>query len=360
MPIAAIHIGTAHYAFKSMIRDMGGELVEPPPTSHHTLSLGTRHSPETVCLPFKLILGNFIEALELGADTLVFPTSFGPCRMGYYARTHQRILQELGYHFRMVTFGAAQGILKPAKSIFPNASTARIIKSLVFGIAKLAALDALQDACRKARAMEKEIGSATHILSQGMEAVEQAGDYGSLKRVKRDYLEKFEKLHREEGEAPLRVAMLGEIYVVMETFPNYDMEVELGKLRVEVRRPQSWWWWLKGKYVLPFFSAPDEKKWLRQAALPYLRRDIGGEAWETVGGKRVYARLGYDGLIHLLPFTCMPEIMAQNIMPTTPESLPVLTIICDEQMGKAGLVTRLEAFTDLLSQRRHQLRRQPA
>lgn len=357
MPIAAIHTGTALYAFKSMLRDMGGDLVEPPPTSHRTLSLGTRYSPEAICLPFKLILGNFIEALEMGADTLLFPTSFGPCRMGYYARTHQRILKELGYEFQMVTFGAAHGILKPAKTVFPTASTARILKSLAFGIAKLAALDALQDACRKARAVEKDQGCATQLLGQGMTGVDRAGDYASLKRVKRDYLEKFALLPRGDGEAPLRVAMLGEIYVVMEAFPNCDMEVELGKLRVEVRRPQSWWWWLKGKYVLPFLSAPDEKKWLRQAAQPYLRRDIGGEAWETVGGKRVYARLGYDGLIHLFPFTCMPEIMAQNIMPTTPESLPVLTVICDEQTGKSGLLTRLEAFTDLLRQRRRQLRR---
>jgi len=60
----------------------------------------------------------------------------------------------------------------------------------------------------------------------------------------------------------------------------------------------------------------------------------------------------YDGLIHLAPFTCMPEIVARNIMPSTKENIPVLTILCDEQITKTGMLTRLEAFVDLLERKR--------
>ena len=60
----------------------------------------------------------------------------------------------------------------------------------------------------------------------------------------------------------------------------------------------------------------------------------------------------YDGLVHLAPFTCMPEIIAQNIMPSTKETIPVLTILCDEQLAKPGMLTRLEAFVDLLERKR--------
>ena len=95
----------------------------------------------------------------------------------------------------------------------------------------------------------------------------------------------------------------------------------------------------------------DEKKRIHRAARPYLKRDIGGDGWESVGEKVLHAK-EYDGLIQLAPFTCMPEIIAQNIMPSTKESIPVLTITCDEQMGKPGMLTRLEAFVDLLERRR--------
>jgi len=48
----------------------------------------------------------------------------------------------------------------------------------------------------------------------------------------------------------------------------------------------------------------------------------------------------------------MPEIVAQNVMPSTREDIPVLAVTCDEQQGKQGLLTRLEAFVDLLEFRR--------
>ncbi|MDO8687838.1 MAG: hypothetical protein Q7K41_04540, partial [Dehalococcoidales bacterium] len=50
--------------------------------------------------------------------------------------------------------------------------------------------------------------------------------------------------------------------------------------------------------------------------------------------------------------TCMPEIIAQNIMPKTKENIPVLTILCDEQTTRTGMLTRLEAFVDLLASKR--------
>ena len=95
----------------------------------------------------------------------------------------------------------------------------------------------------------------------------------------------------------------------------------------------------------------DENRKIHKAARPYLKRDIGGYGWESVGEKVLYVD-HYGGLVHLAPFTCMPETIAQNTMPSTKEDIPVLTILCDEQMGKAGMITRLEAFVDLLERKR--------
>jgi predicted nucleotide-binding protein (sugar kinase/HSP70/actin superfamily) len=61
-----------------------------------------------------------------------------------------------------------------------------------------------------------------------------------------------------------------------------------------------------------------------------------------------------DGVIHLYPFTCMPEIVAQNILVqgTRALDIPLLTIIASEQTGEAGVETRIEAFLELLAERR--------
>ncbi|MDP7470553.1 MAG: CoA protein activase, partial [Dehalococcoidia bacterium] len=112
--------------------------------------------------------------------------------------------------------------------------------------------------------------------------------------------------------------------------------------------------WTKFSFFNPF--AKDYQVEIHEAARPYLSRDVGGDGWESVGEK-VFHSNHWDGMVHLAPFTCLPEIVAQNIFPATPGGLPVLTILCDEQTGKPGMVTRLEAFVDLLWQRKRKARR---
>ena len=154
--------------------------------------------------------------------------------------------------------------------------------------------------------------------------------------------------------SPLRVGIIGELYVVMEPFVNMDLEVKLGMLGVEVRRTKTTFfseWTNLGAYINVLTS---EKNKLQKYARPYLNRDVGGHGLESVGEKVRLGREGYDGLIHLAPFTCMPEAIAQNVMLNTREDIPVLTLLCDEQMGEAGMTTRLEAFVDLIERRRKQ------
>ena len=83
-------------------------------------------------------------------------------------------------------------------------------------------------------------------------------------------------------------------------------------------------------------------------------RDIGGEALESISDVAYANERGVDGIIHISPFTCMPEIMSQNIFPTMRENceIPILTLIMDEQTGRAGYITRLEAFVDLMKRRK--------
>ncbi len=55
-----------------------------------------------------------------------------------------------------------------------------------------------------------------------------------------------------------------------------------------------------------------------------------------------------DGIIFLLPFNCGPDgDIARHMIETTDK--PVMTLVLDELQSSAGMLTRLEAFVDLLS-----------
>ena len=73
------------------------EVIVPPNTTKRTIALGAKYSPDFVCVPFKYNLGNYIEALEKGANVLI--QAGGGCRYGYYAELEEKILKDLGYDF---------------------------------------------------------------------------------------------------------------------------------------------------------------------------------------------------------------------------------------------------------------------
>jgi len=354
MRVAMPHMGTVYIPFRSLFDSLGVEFIAPPATNQRTLSLGVRYSPEGSCLPFKLTLGNLIEAAEMGADTLLMPSGSGLCRLGYYARNQQHVLRELGHDAEIVCVGFSErklfGLLETIKRLSNNAPWAKIISGFRYGLAKLNALDRIERAVQKVRPVEKQKGTANNLYVRAVGAIEQADSYAALKRVQKDYLEQLGSVPRDEAVTPLIVGIIGEFYVLLEPFANLDVEKELGKLGVEVRRTTFVSEWTKFTLFLNPLGM-NEKDRIHQAALPYLKRDIGGDGWESVGEKVL--RTGeYDGMIHLAPFTCMPEIVAENIMPKTKENIPVLTILCDEQLGRQGMLTRLEAFVDLLEHRR--------
>jgi len=348
MRLGLTHMGNIDVVAKAVANKLGIDLVMTPSASQGTLDLGVKYSPETACFPFKLQLGNMIEALELGADTLVMPGDLGPCRMGYYHKVLEQILCELGYKFTMVT--QTRGIMHMVKYLTNGASLGKIIASFRFGLAKLKTVEKLEREVHKIRAIERDKGEATRIYREGIKAIDNASDYGDLRQAKREYLQKLMNLPTITSPAPLKVGVTGEFFVVIDPFTNMDIEIELGKLGVEVRCHISISEWVR---LNPFIYALGlrEKDKSHKAAMPYLSHHVGGDGWQSVGERILHAR-DWDGIVHLEPFGCLPEIMARNIMPSIKEGPPVLNIIYDEHTGKAGMITRLEAFVDMLHRKK--------
>jgi predicted nucleotide-binding protein (sugar kinase/HSP70/actin superfamily) len=156
-----------------------------------------------------------------------------------------------------------------------------------------------------------------------------------------------------EDARPLRVGVVGEIYGTIDPFTNLELESRLCAMGVEVERCVTISDWLVEHMIKGALHLPRDLRFAR-AARPYLGADIGGHTRETLGHTVLHALDGFDGVIQLYPLGCMPEIVAQCILPRIIEDyrIPVLTLIVDEMTGETGYMTRVEAFLDLLVQRR--------
>jgi predicted nucleotide-binding protein (sugar kinase/HSP70/actin superfamily) len=66
------HMGNYHIPIEYLLKHLTyHEIKVAPPITKKTIELGTKYSPDFVCIPFKYNLGNYIEALESGANVLI-------------------------------------------------------------------------------------------------------------------------------------------------------------------------------------------------------------------------------------------------------------------------------------------------
>lgn len=354
MRVTFPHMGNLWVSVTAMLQYLGVEVVVPPPTTKRTLTLGSRYAPEFACLPLKLNLGNFMEARELGADTILMAGGCGPCRFGYYAQVEHAILEDLGYRYRLVVMEPPQKhageLLAKIKYITGHRSWLEVAKAIWFGYQKARLLDELERRLHFLRPREKQKGSADRAFTEALQIIAAARHPRELAGAAARARCLLSGVAFDASRSVLRVGIVGEIFTLLEPFANYDLEKKLGHMGVEVDRSLYLSEWINDHLLFGLGGGRSLKKEARRAAVLYLNHFVGGHGQETVGSTVLYAKQGYDGVIQLLPFTCMPEIVAGSILPRVQDDLgiPVLTVVVDEHTGEAGLITRLESFVDLL------------
>ncbi len=354
-------MGTIYIVIASLIRSLGGEVIIPPKTSKKTLSLGTKYSPEAICLPYKLLLGNYIEAIEHGAEAVIMINSPGICRLGEYSKTIKNALDDLGYKIKYIDLDIYKGkfveMLGCLKTVTGNSNLFVLAQGLGLAFNKIFVIDNLDGVLSYYRAREYEFGEAERAYNTALKWIDEASTGKELKEANLLAIQEIKKTPINDEKDVLKVDLTGEIFMVLDPFSNQGLEKELGRLGVETKRSMSLSGWLKTA-IIPGFMRKEETHLERayKYAKPYLLRDIGGDAIESVSDVAYATSKGVDGIIHLSPFTCMPEIISQNIFPKMREdgSIPILALVLDEQTGKAGFVTRLEAFVDLMRRRKYQ------
>ena len=352
------HMGTISYAWASALRVINCEPHVEPYTSKKALSLGTKHSPEAICLPYKLILGNFIEAIEGGTDYVAMITAPGCCRLGEYGKCIENALRDLGYeakYLELQLYDGIKGLYEFLKIASGKNNPILFSKAILIFILKVFLLDKLESKYSYYRAREIKFGSAEKQYNKCLKMIDQYDTVSGIKKAEKLMLEEMKKVEIDPNREVLNVDITGEIYVVNDEFSNQNIEKELGRMGVEVRRSLTVSSFLKDA-VIPkqFRKGETHLQRANRLAKPYLMRDIGGDALECVSDVAYANERGIDGIIHISPFTCMPEIMSQNIFPAMRENceIPILPLIMDEQTGRAGYITRIEAFVDLMRRRK--------
>ena len=353
MKIAVPRMGNLSLVIKDMVQRFDLDYLETPPFTEQTMEVGAALAPELACLPLKAVLGTFVGALAMGADTLITGGGHGPCRFGYYGEIQRRILEREGHDFRMVVLEPPSVSLRAfhdsIRSVIPReqVSFGALARELYLTLSKVLLFDLLDKRALQLRGLEMVTGSVDKALADAQEIVSRAFTRKELGAARKEAEARFREVEIEWDRPHLKVGLVGEIFVVLETFFNFDIEHWLGRRNVVVERSVTISDTCDPFHRNPVFGYPAHM--VARMAKPYLSHEVGGDGLLTVGSSVIFAKRGFDAVVHFMPFTCMPEVIAKGVLGRVSQELdmPVLSLSIDEQTGKAGVETRLEALLDL-------------
>lgn len=358
MRITFPHLGNAYIAVKSLFDGLGVDYVIPPFCSNETLELGSQYSPEEMCLPFKIMIGNYLQSIQNGADTIILPGSCGPCRFGEYCELQMNLLKKLGHNVEFIVIDAPKDIgreelLKRIGRIASdsNKSKAQELKAIMDAYKIMKLIDYIEEKSHFLAGYEKNKGDFKKFLSNCKKDAFLCKSPGETIKILNQYKALINSIEIDENKNPLKIAIIGEIYTIIEPFSNLYIEDKLMDYGVSSKKRLTPSWWVKDKMLSPIkLNSMD----IRRASKEYLPICIGGHAVECIGEAVLAKREAFDGAIQIFPLGCMPEIVSKAILPkiSKDKNFPILTLVVDEMSGEGGFVTRIEAFLDLLERRR--------
>ena len=106
----------------------------------------------------------------------------------------------------------------------------------------------------------------------------------------------------------------------------------------------------KNDIVVIHADVINEKKAFAKSREIY-RRMYWKVSGTLLGGIETY-KDAVDGIVLISTFPCMPDSIMNELIVRTVKDKPILSLMIDELDATAGLVTRLESFTDILNARR--------
>lgn len=289
-----------HPTWAAFFDCLGLELVVSPPTNRTTLEAGLPYAVAESCLPIKLFYGQ-VRALVGQVDYVLAPSI-------------QRLAPGSSNCARLI---GLPDLLRATMADLPPLIAPDI--DLSQGLSALMSL--LLEAGAPFTLNPLTLREAVMAAWSAYQATRQAMMEGCLTPAGFD---------RPGGDAPSRpadgipIAVVGHPYNLYDPFINHQLLTRLARLGVNALTPER------------LGPQPGDDYWAFEH--------------EVVGAARLALERGVQGLIAVVAFGCGPDaILLDEMQRLSRESgVPLLALVLDEHSGEAGLVTRLEAFVDML------------
>ncbi len=301
--------------WKAFFETLGVEVVVSLPTNKTTLNLGVSRAVADTCLPVKILLGHVVSLADK-CDFVFIPAVTSLGRRTYNC---SKII----------------GLPNMARALIPEAPVI---------------LDPEIDLEKGRYYLYRNVYKAGHYFTSNPFTLKKAVEYAwernlaYRRKMSQDKITPIEAMDSIPGEnstspsalpvsAELTVAVTGHPYVLYDDYINHNLISQLTSRNVQVLVPEM---------------VPEEMLDIATGRL------VGEAHWsfenDIIGAGEYYLEEKVDGVINLSVFGCGPDSMMVSFVGHRAKELgiPFLPLSIDEHSSEGALLTRLEAFLDMV------------
>lgn len=300
--------------WKTFFQDLGAEVATSPETNRRIVEMGIQSAVDEACFPIKVYYGHVRRLCSEPLDYIFVP----------------RLVSVEPRSFICPKFMGLPDMLKAALPELPPL------------------IDITIDISRTDRFLKRDIVRVGRIFTSQKRLIEPAYRHGLDELHKCRYLCRkgftlAEAIKIWEGEilehsaaSALTIGVLGHGYSLYDGIISLDLLEKLHQMGCRIQVGEN----------------------LDREAVEIKAAQIPKRVFWTLGRMLVGSALlmekqrDVDGIIYLACFGCGPDSMVGEIIERKLKDKPFMMVTVDEHTGEAGMVTRLEAFCDMLARRK--------
>ncbi|HHV62187.1 MAG TPA: hypothetical protein GXX51_06070 [Firmicutes bacterium] len=335
----------------TFFEELGAGVVVSKATNKRILDLGVKATVDEACLPVKVFHGHVLDLAEDGdVDFIFIPRIVSTERRAYICPKFMGLPDMVRNNIRPLPpildtcIDLSKGDAGYWRAIFDlgrqlGARPSRVRKAYNLAVSRLKEFDRALEAGRLPDEAMHSMGLETGIVTGTGTRGAGAGSPAPQNGLPQDSLLRGGRAEAEaaaggDGDG-LSIAVLGHPY---NTYDNYISMSIIPRLRD------------MGVRVVTAEMIPEE---ITEAASQRLRKRL---FW-TLGRRLLGAALhfiengGIDGCLYVSSFGCGPDSLVGELIERRVKregAFPFMMVTIDEQTGEAGVVTRLEAFVDMI------------
>lgn len=329
----------------TFFKQLGVEVVVSPESNKDIVKRGTMNTVDEACLPLKVFIGHVLELTNAGVDFLFIPR--------FISIEKHRYLCPKFLALPDVVRGALHrhqlpAIVEPIVDVWLNKKEFyKELLSLAYRFSKNPIV--IYKAIDRAVSVHQ---AYLALLQSGMDCNEALRTYRMLGyqiaqpslSVQEDtkqyspHLAGAEQSDQPMHDKPMKIAVITHPYILYDRHISMNLVKKLQAMNCVVSTVE----------MVNQRAIDESTEDLTKDLFWTMNREIVGAAFHHRNQQDI------DGMIILTAFSCGPDAITKELIERVYKrqlAIPLLSLTIDEHTGEAGLITRLEAFLDMIKRK---------